>query len=142
MINVEEYEKALSRITELMEIDSEHTPEESTELENLVVAVEAYEDTHYPIAEPGVKELTVGREQKRRIIQKIRDWKTKKTKWKSRRLVIGAIWAGGLNFAFYWCVAKGLDVEWFKSYIGYFTLGVMFFGGYLTATDMIDKWKK
>lgn len=65
----------------------------------------------------------------------------KNKKWRSRRLIIGLVWATALNFAFFWSIAKGVDIEWFKAYIGYWTMGVMFFGGYLTATDMINKWK-
>jgi len=133
----EEYEEILSRITKLMDVDPKHNPQEAEELDRLVSEVEEYEERFYPIEGPKRND-----KQGREIMERIRRWKVKKTKWRSRRLVIGAIWAVGLNFAFYWCASRGLDVEWFKAYIGYFTLGAMFFGGYLTATDMIDRWKR
>jgi len=46
-----EYNKALSRVEELMDTEAGET-ENSMELQRLCASVEIYEDEHYPIAKP------------------------------------------------------------------------------------------
>ncbi|RAJ90820.1 HTH-type transcriptional regulator/antitoxin HigA [Larkinella arboricola] len=48
----QEYENALERVYELMQLDLEDDSPESDELEVLALLVEHYEQAHYPIAPP------------------------------------------------------------------------------------------
>ena len=61
-----------------------------------------------------------------------------KKRW-GRRLGATIGWAVLLNVAFYFAATKGLDVEWFKTFSGYMTLGLGFLVGGLTLTDAVLK---
>ncbi|TAE27575.1 MAG: transcriptional regulator [Cytophagales bacterium] len=50
--NEQEYENALARVYELMQVDLPDDSQESDELEVLALLIEHYEDKHYPIAPP------------------------------------------------------------------------------------------
>ena len=73
----QEYEKALCRIEELMELDPDFGTKEGDEFEELVDRVMAYENIHYPIEEPteeGVEKFRQEQEQylstvKKKLIQ-------------------------------------------------------------------------
>lgn len=66
---------------------------------------------------------------------------TEKKRW-GRRLGLGIIAYLSITAALYFLVTRGADIEWFKIYSGYVTLLALFTGGYLTATDIADRWKK
>ncbi len=63
-------------------------------------------------------------------------------KWHSRRLIVGGTAWVSITFAFVYCINKGVDIGWFNAYTWATTVLALFIGGYLTATDMINKWKK
>ncbi|WP_332369762.1 hypothetical protein [Spirosoma telluris] len=50
--NEQEYESALERVYDLMQMDMVDDSTESDELEALVLFIEHYEAKHYPIAPP------------------------------------------------------------------------------------------
>ena len=41
-----------------------------------------------------------------------------------------------------YCIEKGMDIEWFKTYVMGATLLGFFAIGAIAATDVIDRWKK
>ena len=36
----------------------------------------------------------------------------RKAKWSSRRLFLGIVWFMAINFAFFWSIHKGVDIEY------------------------------
>ena len=59
-----------------------------------------------------------------------------------RRLTIGAIWGIGFLGGFFYLAATGKNLEMIQLYVFVWTAGCLFFGGYITATDILERIKK
>lgn len=68
--------------------------------------------------------------------------KEKNKKWKSRRLVIASVAWGAITAFGIYCIEKGVGVEWFNNYTMATVLLALFGIGALTATDMMNRFKK
>jgi len=56
-----------------------------------------------------------------------------------RRLGLGVAWFIAVTVAFYFCIIRGVEIDWFTRYAGYLTLGIGFIDGCLTVTDSVLK---
>lgn len=66
---------------------------------------------------------------------------SEKKRW-GRRLGVGLISIAHVDVFYGIAVAKGLSIEWFQT-PAVIILGIcLFIGGFLTATDLMNRWKK
>ena len=61
-------------------------------------------------------------------------------KWRSRRLFVGLLGIGLVVADKIYCVESGLEVEWFEIFTGKVVLLALFAAGFLTATDLLNRW--
>lgn len=59
-----------------------------------------------------------------------------------RRLVIGTVWFISFMGGFFYLATHGYPIEMIQTYIMTLTIGCLIFGGYITATDALDRLKK
>jgi len=59
-----------------------------------------------------------------------------------RRLTIGAVWFISFVGGFFYLSAQGHKLDVLQLYAVGLTTGCLFFGGYITATDILERVKK
>jgi len=59
-----------------------------------------------------------------------------------RRLAIGFIWYLSFMGGFFYLATHGHPIELIQLFVFVLTLGSLFFGGFITATDILDRLKK